>query len=232
MSVVRNLKAIARNALNHVRAFVRERLLGAPRRYGIRGAYVHREAGSYFDDTEMTDEYQREVYERAAELAKSGGLGTVYDVGCGSAYKLVQYLGDYDTTGFEVPRTLEYLRRRYPHRKWAEVSFSDRNLPRADIVICSDVVEHVPDPDALMNFLVSVTGTWLVLSTPDRELAYSKFSPYQLGPPSSEHHLREWSMSEFARYVSQFADIVEHVHSHPGHSTQMVVARPRGIEWR
>jgi len=222
-----SLKASVRNALRHVRAVIRERLMGAPRRYGIRGAYVHRATVSYFDDTALTDEYQREVYERAAELAKSEGLRTIYDVGCGSGYKLVHYLSDYDTTGFEVPRTLEYLRREYPDRKWAEVSFSDRDVPRADFVVCSDVIEHVPDPDALMEFLVSVTGKWLVLSTPDRELAYSKFSPYQLGPPSSDHHMREWSMHEFHRYVSQFADIVEHVHSHEGHSTQTVVASPR-----
>jgi len=93
--------------------------------------------------------------------------------------------------------------------------------------VCSDVIEHVPDPDALMRFLVSATGRWLALSTPDRELAYSKSSPYQLGPPSSDHHMREWSMNEFRHYVSQFADIVEHVHSHLGHSTQTVVASPR-----
>ncbi len=201
--------------------------MGVPGRYGIRGAYAHRETVSYFDDTSLTDEYQREVYERAAELAKREGLRSIYDVGCGSGYKLVRYLSDYDTTGFEVPRTLEYLRREYPDRKWAGVSFSDRNVLRADIVICSDVIEHVPYPDALMKFLVSVTGRWLVLSTPDRELAYSKFSPYQLGPPASDHHMREWSMKEFRNYVGQFANIVEHVHSHPGHSTQMVVASPR-----
>ncbi|HEX3110690.1 MAG TPA: methyltransferase domain-containing protein [Thermoanaerobaculia bacterium] len=225
--VIDTVKHRVRVGARHARAFARERLLRKPGRYGIRGDYLHRSAGSHFDDTSSTDEYQREVYERAAELAARDGLRTVYDVGCGSGYKLVHYLGAYDTTGFEVPRTLEYLRRQYPDRKWQQVSFSDRNVPAADLVICSDVIEHVPDPDELMRFLVSVTGRWLVLSTPDRALSYSRFSQYQLGPPASEHHVREWTFDEFHRYVSQFVEITEHIHSHPEQSTQLVVARVR-----
>lgn len=222
-----NVRHDVRTMLRHVRAVVRERLFRVPGRYDIRGGYVHRSVAPHFDDTSFTDEYQREVYERAAELAQRDGLRTVYDVGCGSGYKLVHYLGAFDTTGFEVPETLQFLRRQYPDRKWSAVSFSDRGLPKADIVICSDVIEHVPDPDELMRFLVSVTGKWLVLSTPDRHRAYSRFSQYQLGPPSSDHHIREWSKEEFHRYVGRFVEIVEHIHSHPEHSTQMVVARLR-----
>jgi SAM-dependent methyltransferase len=222
-----DLKNQLRTALRYARAFAKERLFRAPKRYEIRAAYVHRSEPSPFDDTPFRDEYQREVYVRAAELGKAGGLRTVYDIGCGSGYKLVKYLGDYDTTGFEVPRTLEYLRREYPDRRWASVSFSDRHLPAADIVICSDVIEHIPDPDELMRLLVSVTGVWLVLSTPDRARAYPTFSPYQLGPPSSEFHVREWSKDEFHSYVSRFVDVVEHSHPNPEHSTQMIVARTR-----
>lgn len=216
-----------RTAARHARAVVRERLFRAPTRFGIRGDYIHRGESAHFDDTASTDEYQREVYERARDVARRDHLRTVYDVGCGSGYKLVHYLGEFDTTGFEVPQTLEYLRREYPDRKWAQVSFADRDVPPADLVVCSDVIEHVLDPDELMRFLVAVTGKWLVLSTPDRARAYGRFSQYQLGPPSSEHHIREWTMDEFRRYVSRFVEVVEHTHTHPEHSTQMIVARLR-----
>jgi SAM-dependent methyltransferase len=225
--VLSKLKHGVRTTARHVRAAVRERLLRVPGRYGIRGDYAHRSVAAHFDDTTSTDEYQREVYQRAAELTRRDGLHTVYDVGCGSGYKLVHYLGEFDTTGFEVPQTLEFLRRQFPDRKWAQVSFSDRDIPPADIVICSDVIEHVLDPDELMHFLVAVTGKWLVLSTPDRARAYGRLSQYQLGPPSSDHHIREWTMQEFRRYVSRFVEVVEHTHTHPEHSTQMVVARLR-----
>lgn len=215
-------KNAIRNLTRHAAARVRE-YLGAPEQYCIRGGYVHRAEASHFDDTGYRDEYQREVYVRAAELAAEGGVHTVYDVGCGSGYKLINYLGNYKTLGFEVPVTVEFLRRTYPDRQWASVSFSDRNVAPADIVVCSDVIEHVLDPNELMRFLVSVTRKWLVLSTPDREREYGALSPFQLGPPHTDHHIREWSFKEFHRYVSLFVEIREHRHTHPTHATQMIV---------
>jgi hypothetical protein len=86
------------------------------------------------------------VYLRAADLARNENFTTIYDVGCGSGYKLINYLGEYDTAGFEVPQTLEFLRRTYPDRKWTFAQFSDCSHPAADLVICSDVIEHVDQP--------------------------------------------------------------------------------------
>jgi len=220
------IKSFTRNVIIHSLARVRE-ALGAESKYCIRGAYRHRNAYSYFDDTALTDEYQKEVYVRAADIAEKEGVRTVYDVGCGSGYKLVHYLGKYDTVGFDVPETLDFLRRTYPDRKWAHVAFSDRTYTPADLVVCSDVIEHVGDPDELMRFLVSLSRRWLVLSTPDRAREYSALSPYQLGPPHTDHHMREWAFEEFRRYVAQFAVVHEHVHSNPKHATQMIVATVR-----
>jgi SAM-dependent methyltransferase len=220
------LKRIAKDVALHGIANARE-LLGAPSRYGIRGAYKHRSEYCYFDDTALTDEYQKEVYVRAADLAAREGLQSVYDIGCGSGYKLVNYLGQYDTTGFDVPETLQYLRRTYPNRKWASASFSERSLAPADLVICSDVIEHVLDPDELMRFVISASRKWLILSTPDRRREYSALSRFQLGPPHTEHHLREWTFEEFRRYVGGFLDIHEHVHPNAAHATQMIVATVR-----
>jgi len=210
----------------HGIAYARE-LAGAQQKYCIRGAYTHRNKYCYFDDTEYKDEYQKEVYERAAEIAEHAGLSTIYDVGCGSGYKLIKYLGQYETVGFDVPETLEFLRRTYPERNWTHATFSDRSHPPADLVICSDVIEHVMDPDELMNFLLSLTSKWLVISTPDRAREYSVFSRFQLGPPHTDHHIREWSFNEFHRYIEQFVDIQEHCHPHPTHATQMIVATLR-----
>ena len=217
------IRSFARNVVIHSLARVKE-VLGAESRYCIRGAYRHRSAYCYFDDTAFTDEYQKEVYVRAAEIAANEGVRSIYDIGCGSGYKLMHYLGKYDTVGFDVPETLDFLRKTYPDRKWEHASFSDRTYAPADLVVCSDVIEHVSDPDELMRFLVSVSRMWLVLSTPDRAREYPALSPFQLGPPHTDHHMREWAFAEFRRYVAQFADVREHVHSNPEHATQMVVA--------
>jgi SAM-dependent methyltransferase len=217
------IKNITRSIVIHSVARVRE-MMGAESRYCIRGAYKHRNEYCYFDDTPLTDEYQKEVYLRAADIAEKGDVKSVYDVGCGSGYKLVNYLGQYDTLGFEVPETLEFLRRTHPDRKWAHAGFSDRTHPPADLVVCSDVIEHVVNPDELMGFLLSLSRKWLVLSTPDRGREYSALSPFQVGPPHTDHHMREWNFEEFRRYVGQFVAIHEHVHPNPNHATQMIVA--------
>ncbi len=221
-SVKRTIKDLALHGIAHAME-----LLGAESKYCIRGAYQHRSAYCYFDDTQFSDEYQKEVYLRAAAIVQNDGCRSVYDVGCGSGYKLVNYLGAYETLGFDVPETVAFLRRKYPDRRWTSVSFSDRRYLPADVVICSDVIEHVLDPDELMQFLLSVSRKWLVLSTPDRLREYPTFSRFQLGPPHTEHHIREWAFGEFSQYVRQFVDIHEHFHPNPAHATQMIVATVR-----
>ncbi|HSI54483.1 MAG: class I SAM-dependent methyltransferase [Ramlibacter sp.] len=223
---IRTLKSTTKDIALHGLAAVRE-LMGAESRFGIRGAYEHRDRYCYFDDTALADEYQKEVYVRAAEIARDANARTVYDIGCGSGYKLVNYLGQYDTVGFDVPETLEFLHKKYPDRSWAHVPFSDRSRPPADLVICSDVIEHVLDPDELVGFLLSVTRKWLVLSTPDRGREYPTLSRHQLGPPHTDHHIREWNFKEFRRYIDRFVDVHEHVHPNAAHATQMIVATRR-----
>lgn len=223
---VQTLKRIVKDVALHGIAHARE-LMGAKSQYDIRGAYSHRAEYCYFDDTALADEYQKEVYLRAAAIAAATNARTIYDVGCGSGYKLVNYLGEYETIGFDVPETLEFLRRTYPDRKWATAPFSDRSHEPADIVICSDVIEHVLDPDELMDFLASLTRKWLVLSTPDRCREYPRWSRFQLGPPHTQHHMREWTFAEFRKYVAKFAEIREHVHPNAVHATQMIVAEVR-----
>ena len=179
-------------------------------RYCIRGCYRHREKARYFDDTQLTDEYQKEVYEAVADIMRSEGLHAVYDVGCGSGYKLLRYLGNFDTVGFDVEPTLSFLKSKYPEREWKAVSFDDRTLPAVDIIVCADVVEHVENPDALLAFLDRIVGRFLVISTPDRDLMYNSGDNGHCGPPRNPCHLREWSFSEFEQYIGSYFDIIEH----------------------
>jgi len=72
-------------------------------RYGIRFPYFARRAESFYDTTEKTDDWQLEVYLRAAALMREQGLRSVMDLGCGSGYKLIKYLGEYEATGQKCP---------------------------------------------------------------------------------------------------------------------------------
>ena len=193
--------------------------------YGCAWYHTGRKAVPHFDDTEYTDECQLEVYLYALGLMKKHGLRSVADVGCGSAYKLITYLGDYNTLGLEVAANIPALRERYPGRQFAESDFQGKP-PTADVVICSDVIEHLTDPDALLFFLRRATCRFLIIATPTRidKLRFLWQKPKHLTVPRNIHHVREWTEKEFARYLAAggFQDF-QHVWSMLGR--QMVVCK-------
>ena len=200
-------------------------IIGRKPIYDIAPGYRHRDCANYYDDTENGDEWQREVYEEARRIMLEHQLRSVTDVGCGSGYKLVRQLGEFDTTGVDLPETIERVRRRYPERKWKAGSFEEVILPRADLVVCADVIEHVLDPDLLMRLIRRATGNRVVISTPDRDLVYQGRTMYRFGPPANPAHVREWSFEEFRRYADRFFEVEKHVISNSEQATQMIVGR-------
>jgi hypothetical protein len=197
--------------------------LGASSKYDIFPGYNHRRQSQYFDDTTLTDEWQREVYLFAAEVMRKESLSTVYDIGCGSGYKLIKFLGDYDTTGFDVERTVSFLNDKYPDRKWRSASFSAQmELRSPDLIICADVIEHLEEPDALLDFIANLSSRYIILSTPDRDRVYMKGSRHLFGPPANPTHLREWSFAEFGSYIGSKFTIIEHRITNRQQATQMI----------
>ena len=197
------------------------------RMYCIKRSYRHRETYVHFDDTHLKDEWQREVYVYAEHLMKQKNHRSVVDIGCGSAFKLLTYLGEFETLGVEVSPTYEWLLRRYPDRRWAKSDFRTLENLSADLVICADVIEHLIDPDELLSLIQRIECENIILSTPDRNRMYRLWNRGRRGPPANPHHIREWSFDEFRRYVSQSFDVVFHAITNRKQATQMIVCRNR-----
>lgn len=187
-------------------------------RYCIKDGYKPRLWNRFFDDTPLTDEWQKEVYERARELTDQHGFQSVLDIGTGSGYKLLKYFGDRETLGVDLPRTVSWLRRTYPNRQW-----SDRFEPHLgfDLVICADVIEHIPEPDEVLHLIELCQPKCAVISTPDRSLLKRGHD----GPPGNKAHVREWAFEEFAQYIGRRFPVTEHVISNRQQATQMVVTK-------
>jgi SAM-dependent methyltransferase len=199
---------------------------GASSQYEIFPGYKHRNHSRYDDDTALADEWQREVYVFAAKVMREEGLATIYDIGCGSGYKLMHYLDNYNTTGFDVEPTISFLREKYPDRKWRSVSFAERELASPDLIVCADVIEHVEAPDALLDFINVLSPRYIIISTPDRARVYMKGSRHLFGPPANPTHLREWSFAEFAAYIGRRFRIIEHRITNERQGTQMIFCVP------
>lgn len=190
----------------------------------------------YFDDTSNDDAFQREVYQKARQIAfENGRFMRILDIGCGSAFKLKTYFEGFQTVGVDLPSTVNWLKDKYPNDTWVSVDLSTGMIPEEltkefDLVICSDVIEHLEDPDCLIKLLQKITFKKLVISTPDRFLIERRGAS-RLGPPQNPHHIREWNKREFARYLENSGFTIEqHYISNEEQVTQVAICSRRPVE--
>lgn len=173
--------------------------------YHIKPRYTERAANEFFDDTPFKDEFQVDVYKHARGVAERIGARRIMDIGCGSGFKLVNQFPSppFETMGVDLEPTVSWLKGAYPNRNWAN------NWLRwpAELVVCSDMVEHLPDPDLLLDYLAALAPKRIILSTPDRDLLGLGTED---GPPKNTCHVREWGKEELASYLGERFDILAH----------------------
>jgi SAM-dependent methyltransferase len=174
-----------------------------PNPQSIRSEYTHRPEPEYFSDTQTLEEsivYQPDVYAHAAEVADALGATRIVDFGCGTGGKLAALSPRFEIVGIDYGPNLEICRATYPVGTWVEDDFDRPGPVAADsagaVVVCSDVIEHVKQPEILLGKLRAALdgGALAVLvSTPERELTRGLWHD---GPPQNVAHVREWSIRE------------------------------------
>jgi 2-polyprenyl-3-methyl-5-hydroxy-6-metoxy-1,4-benzoquinol methylase len=161
--------------------------------------------------------YQVPVYRLAATRARRLSPKLVMDIGCGSGDKLAEFFGTTPAraVGVDQESAISLAKKRFTGIEWlsgdldSEQFWTDLTAYTPDLVICSDVIEHLVDPCGLLRRLHRLTGDGLlILSTPDR----SRFDPASLGPPGNPRHIREWAAEELAKLVeaSNFKIVAQH----------------------
>jgi FkbM family methyltransferase len=201
--------------------------------YEIDSRYQTNKEIRYFDDLQNADEFQNEVYEYARFLAEQNSYKTVLDIGCGSGFKLRKYFdaSKYDCYGLDLDKTCSVLREKYKDVNWISYDIDNETgapselPPQVDLVICSDVIEHLRDPDRLMSFLKGIDYKILLLSTPDRDIISSRNGKL-FGPPDNAHHIREWNKDELNRYLSKHVKVTGQAVINEAQATQMAVCIP------
>ena len=186
--------------------------------YGIRSEYRpnprprapnRAEAPAYWtpDRVRKSFRHQYYAYRYARDVALRSGARRVLDVGCGVATKLCRLFDErFELFGVDQREAISRCQELCPRGHWFVEDLEEpgpalrREAARGfDLIIASDVIEHLLDPDALLRYLRELASqeTRIVLSTPERDRL--------LGPdalkPSNPEHVREWSFGEFRRYV-------------------------------
>lgn len=192
--------------------------------------YQIRKELEYFDDTCNTDNWQKEVYISAKKLADRLNVSNVYDFGCGSGYKLIKNFESSNIRfcGVDLEPTIRILRAKYPMIPWlTSDEFNLKELSSNSMLICSDVIEHIPSPDVFLEELAMSDVKVVVFSTPARELLTQDNQTLDLGPPLNKSHVCEWSCLEFSKFIGKYFNISEHFVSNAKQATQVIVAYPR-----
>jgi SAM-dependent methyltransferase len=145
--------------------------------------------------------------------------GSILDVGCGEGVFTEQWAqaieGPVVGIDLDDPKLrVEWRRRTLPNLEF-RAGFADA-LPYHDgdfeAVTAMEVLEHVPDPAAVLAEMRRVASRWLLVSVPREPLwrglnlargAYLK----DLG--NTPGHLSHWSKRSFARLLARYGEIVE-----------------------
>lgn len=149
--------------------------------------------------------YQYYVYVLARKLMLRHSLTSVIDLGCGPGVKLHELLSPLakEVVGVDQESAVTYCKAHYPESKFYSVDLEhiDQAGPRDhfDLIVCSDVIEHLKDPDGLLQYIRNIahSGSFVVISTPERDVIRGKDSTNS----PNRYHIREWNSAELSLYL-------------------------------
>lgn len=181
-----------------------------PATFGIRKGYIARSKPDYFVDQQIDGKlWQPDVLPMAAHLARSMKCKTIIDIGCGRGEKLKPYATEFEIIGVDFGDNLNYCRETHDFGRWLECDL-EQSTPDIDsetlkqaVVVCSDVIEHLVNPErlALTLAMMSCCAPVVMISTPDRKRTYGYDHN---GPPTNPHHVREWTRGELQEWLGKY----------------------------
>lgn len=203
------------------------------RNYGLKEGYtshdsnasIEEHSGDYWNARRrsMAMSYQWHVYKLAAKLVTRHRLRTVLDVGCGPADKLMKLIAPIaQTTGVDQRTVVELASKGHPRGRFVAVDLDKPDQPAVgvfDLIVCADVIEHMHDPDHVIEFIKRNCGTrsLVLMSTVERDVLRGRDNMKSPMPA----HVREWNAAELATYIRAAGFEILDAGRAPAHRTGM-----------
>lgn len=205
-------------------------------RFHIKDGYRTNPIPVYFlDDPKGGITFQPDVIPYAEAIAEGFGITRLIDVGCGWADKLAalhERRPTWDLVGIDYGDNLTYCQQTYDWGTWLEADLeSITELDGRDaVIVCSDVIEHLADPTAMLEAFRTSDAAAVVFSTPERDIQHGVT---HMGPSPNLCHIREWNLDELQAYIAASgfqviaAELTRGNDVGPALSTSLVVGIPR-----
>jgi SAM-dependent methyltransferase len=168
--------------------------------------------------------YTEEKWEfsHSLRLIRNENACSVIDVGCGSGLFLDQLraaMPSIKATGLEINELAAAQARSRGHHveilDWSDDNFTIDSVPKADLVVCHQVLEHVRDPVRFLQAIrAMVTDKGLaIISTPDSAgLVGTQTDSLTEQPP---HHVTKWTEQAFRAALPRAAFRSIHAYYEP-----------------
>ena len=158
----------------------------------------------------------RRFHRQIALLIEATGAGRILDAGCGEGFVISDLPRENDgLTIIGVDYSLEAIKMARQMVPGALFNVGDlREMPYGDdsfdLVMCLEVLEHLPDPHKGLRELRRVTSTHCLVSVPHEpffrtiNFLRGKHVPARGRDPE---HLQHWTARQFRRLVGQYFEI-------------------------
>jgi SAM-dependent methyltransferase len=150
-----------------------------------------------WDDMKKFGPFSRHLRRIIKNMIRPLDFESVLDVGCGQGSFLQELRSEFPRIkpyGIDISSSgIELARKRVPEGKFCVLDITNNRLDETcDLVVCSEVLEHIPDDVTALRNLRKMTGRYLIVSTPQgRMRGFEK----QVG------HVRNYAPGELVRKI-------------------------------
>ena len=153
-----------------------------------------------WDDMKKYGPFSRHIRRLIKDIIRPLTFESVLDVGCGQGSLLADLRSDFPQikpNGTDISTSaVELARQKVPDGRFLVLDATKEHLSeKFDVVLCSDVLEHIPDDMAVLNNLEHMTGKYLVISTIQGRMR--RFEAEEVG------HVRNYAPGELVQKVEK-----------------------------
>ena len=150
---------------------------------------------------------KRFTYDIIKEIERFGPIKNLADAGCGEGFttdRVKRALQHLNVDAYDIqPEYINYAKTHFPNISFNNLAF-EKTKKRYDLVLCLEVLEHLPNPEKFLQVLADHTIKGVIVSVPREPLfriANIFRGKYLLNTGNTPGHINHWTKSSFTKFL-------------------------------